>query len=68
MIRIVKPGGYILNCMREEFLESVPEYKDRLVPLFEDLERQRKLERIEWTIYPNHFVGVDGIRMIFKVL
>ncbi|GFO31254.1 Williams-Beuren syndrome chromosomal region 27 protein [Plakobranchus ocellatus] len=63
MIRIVKPGGYIFNCMRENFLESVPEYKDRLVPLFEDLEKQGRIQRLEWTRYPNHFAGMDGIRM-----
>ncbi|GFO30312.1 Williams-Beuren syndrome chromosomal region 27 protein [Plakobranchus ocellatus] len=63
IVRIVKPGGKFLICMRECFLESVSEYKDRLVPLFEDLEKQGRIQRLEWTRYPNHFAGKDGIRM-----
>ncbi|GFO40691.1 Williams-Beuren syndrome chromosomal region 27 protein [Plakobranchus ocellatus] len=67
-VRIVKPGGFFLNCMREEYLYDVPEYKDRLVPLLQDLEKQGRIQKLEWTVYPKHFHGKDGIRMIYKVL
>ncbi|GFO12657.1 Williams-Beuren syndrome chromosomal region 27 protein [Plakobranchus ocellatus] len=31
IIRIAKPGGYFINCMRQDFLTSVPEYANKYV-------------------------------------
>ncbi|GFO30311.1 Williams-Beuren syndrome chromosomal region 27 protein, partial [Plakobranchus ocellatus] len=68
IVRILKPGGCFLNCMRAEYLLDVPEYKDRLVPLLEELEGQGLIMKEEWTVYPNHFTGKDGIRMVYRKL
>ena len=61
-------GGYIVNCMREEFLWTVPQYKDILEPLLKDLQKQGLIEQIEWTVYPGHFNDKTGVRMIYRVL
>ncbi|KAK3708827.1 hypothetical protein RRG08_021981 [Elysia crispata] len=68
IVRLLKPGGYFVNCMREEFLYDVPEYKDRLIPLFNDLEKQGLIKNVEWTIYPNHYVDKNGVRMVYQKL
>ncbi|RUS88436.1 hypothetical protein EGW08_003773, partial [Elysia chlorotica] len=68
IFRLLKPGGYFLNCMREEYLYEVPEYKDRLVRMLNDLEKQGLIKSVEWTVYPNHYVGKPGVRMIYQKL
>lgn len=67
-IRVTKPGGYIINCMREEFLWTVPQYKDKLQPYLKDLEKQGLIQQLEWSTYPGHFGDTSGVRMLFKVL
>ncbi|GFO31252.1 Williams-Beuren syndrome chromosomal region 27 protein [Plakobranchus ocellatus] len=61
-------GGYILNCMREEYLRTVENFRDKLVPLLQDLEKQGRIQQLEWTIYPRHFNDKDGLRMLYRVL
>ncbi|RUS88437.1 hypothetical protein EGW08_003774 [Elysia chlorotica] len=68
IVRLLKPGGYFLNCMREEFIHDVPEYKDRLVPMFNDLEKQGLIKTVEWTVYPNHYIDKPGVRMVYQKL
>ncbi|GFO30310.1 Williams-Beuren syndrome chromosomal region 27 protein [Plakobranchus ocellatus] len=67
-VRIVKPGGYILNCMREEYLRTVDNFRDKLVPLLQEMEKEGRIQQLEWTIYPGHFNDKDGLRMLYRVL
>ncbi|XP_064108449.1 uncharacterized protein LOC135216866 [Macrobrachium nipponense] len=41
MIRITKPGGLVIISMRKSFLRC-EEYKDRLIPYMDEMERQGK--------------------------
>ncbi|KAK3794459.1 hypothetical protein RRG08_013894 [Elysia crispata] len=66
-IRVTQPGGYIINCMREEYLWTVPQYRDTLQPYLKDLEKQGLLKEIEWSVYPDHFNSRSGVRMLYRV-
>ncbi|GFO11190.1 Williams-Beuren syndrome chromosomal region 27 protein [Plakobranchus ocellatus] len=76
LFRILKPvtifseklGGYLLNCMREAFLETVPAYANRFVPLLETMEKEGKIHQVEWKIYPHHYMDREGVRMIYQKL
>lgn len=39
ILRVVKPGGYVINVMRREYLNYVNDYVDRLEPLMEHMEK-----------------------------
>lgn len=43
LIRVVKPGGFIINVMRKEYLNYVKDYAGRLEPLMDKLEREENL-------------------------
>lgn len=43
LIRLVKPGGYIINVMRKEYLDYVQDYVGRLEPLMERLEKEENV-------------------------
>ncbi|GFO11202.1 Williams-Beuren syndrome chromosomal region 27 protein [Plakobranchus ocellatus] len=68
IIRIIKPGGYFMNCMREEFFTSVPEYANKFLPLLESMVKDGKIRQVAWTIYPHHYLNNDGVRMIYQKL
>ncbi|ESO94300.1 hypothetical protein LOTGIDRAFT_161525 [Lottia gigantea] len=67
MIRVVKPGGVVCIVMREEYLFTVSEYKDRLEPLMKQLEDDEKWEISDRIIFPNHFAGKSGVLFVFRV-
>ncbi|XP_035824782.1 demethylmenaquinone methyltransferase [Aplysia californica] len=67
MIRVVKPGGYVVNLFREEILLSVEEYMDRLEPLMESLETQGKWKRLSRERYPEYQVDRVGIINVHQV-
>jgi len=67
MVRIVKPGGYIIISMRHEFCWTVPQYKDKLEPMWDKLVEEKKWKLIKRKIYPNHFVNRDGLVVVYQV-
>ncbi|KAK6183208.1 hypothetical protein SNE40_010733 [Patella caerulea] len=67
MIRIVKPGGVVAIAMREEYLNYVEEYQNKLEPLMEELEKAGIWEKIDRTVYENHFVGKTGVLFLYRV-
>ncbi|XP_067657671.1 methyltransferase-like protein 27 isoform X1 [Haliotis asinina] len=68
LIRIVKPGGIICIVMRETFLREVDEYKDRLEPLMDSLEKDRKWRQVSRVIVPNYFIDIAGIVFLYCVI
>lgn len=68
IFRLLKPGGYFLNCVREEFLYDVPDYKDKLIPMLNELEEKGQIKNIEWTIYPHHYIEKTGVRWVYQKL
>ncbi|XP_076468266.1 malonyl-[acyl-carrier protein] O-methyltransferase-like isoform X2 [Babylonia areolata] len=67
-IRIVKPGGYIVNCMRAEYLQTMAEYKDRWVMCLDQLVKEGKWTLVSEQKYPNHIFQLEGLRLIHKVV
>lgn len=54
--------------MRQEYLEYVKEYKDRLVPYMKELEDSGKWRCLEQTVVPNYSFGKDGVVFVCRVL
>lgn len=68
MMRLVRPGGYVINIFREEILTNVAEYKDRLEPLMAALEQQGAWRRVAREAWPGYHVGRVGIINVHQVL
>ncbi|XP_076461448.1 malonyl-[acyl-carrier protein] O-methyltransferase-like [Babylonia areolata] len=66
-IRIVKPGGYIVNCMRAEYLQTMAEYNGRWETHLKQLEKEGKWTLVSEHRYPNHFFHHEGLRLIHRV-
>ncbi|CAH1240917.1 WBSCR27 [Branchiostoma lanceolatum] len=68
LIRVVKPGGYIVITFREEWLHHYEDYKDKLEPAMARLQDQGLWERVSREIFPNYYPGKNGITIVHKVL
>ncbi|KAL3887887.1 hypothetical protein ACJMK2_000276 [Sinanodonta woodiana] len=68
MIRLVKTGGLVCIAMREEYLQYVEAYKDKLQPLMEHLEREGKWYLYKKESVPNYAFGKDGIICQYVIL
>lgn len=67
-VRIVKPGGYIVNCMRAEYIHTMAEYKGRWEEFMDSLTKAGKWTLVSEQRYPNHFFQHEGLRHIYQVL
>lgn len=67
MIRVVKPGGIIVIVTREQHLQTVEMYKDKLEPLMEELEAQGRWKRLERKIFSGFFLDKDGVMWKYQV-
>ena len=67
-VYVVLVGGFIVIVTRLEFLCTVSEYKDRLEPLMEKLEKEGKWKKIARIIEPDYFLEKNGISWIYQVL
>lgn len=68
MIRLVKPGGYIVNVTRLGLVEECSDYRGRLDPLMEQLENEGKWRQISRTTFPNMHSGKEGLLLVHQVL
>nr|XP_022344429.1 methyltransferase-like protein 27 isoform X1 [Crassostrea virginica] len=66
MIRIVKPGGYVVIVMREEYLEHVHDYKDKLEPLMKELEISGRWTRVSRRVVPKYSFENNGVIFIYQ--
>ncbi|CAG0924622.1 unnamed protein product [Notodromas monacha] len=67
MLRVTKKGGYVVICMREEFLQSVPDYR-RLEPHAESLEAEGRWKLISREQRSNHFFDQSGLVFTWQKL
>lgn len=67
-VRIVKPNGHIVNCLRAEYLETCPEYRGRWEPFVSRLTEEGKWRLVEQHRYANHYFHHDGLRLIHQIL
>ncbi|XP_067657961.1 methyltransferase-like protein 27 isoform X1 [Haliotis asinina] len=61
MARIVRPGGIISISMREEFLDSCTDYRGRLEPLMEKMEKDGEWKLVSREVRPNYYCGKSGL-------
>ena len=62
------PGGYIVNCMRAEYLDTMPEYRERWDPVVSELVKEGKWTLVSEHRYPNHYFHYDGLRLVYQAL
>ncbi|XP_064108428.1 uncharacterized methyltransferase Sca_1399-like isoform X2 [Macrobrachium nipponense] len=67
MIRITKPGGLVIIAMRKSFLRC-EEYKDRLIPYMDEMERQGKWIKEDVEFVHEYVVNENGILFTYKVV
>ncbi|KAI8514643.1 ubiE/COQ5 methyltransferase [Branchiostoma belcheri] len=67
LIRVVRPGGFVVICMREGNLRRVPEYQ-KLEPRMEALQREGCWELVSRHVFPNYVDADDGIIFAHRVL
>ncbi|XP_059151416.1 methyltransferase-like protein 27 isoform X2 [Physella acuta] len=67
LVRLVKPGGHVMIVMRESYLTTVEEYKDRLEPHMKELELDGKWEAVSRTVVPKYSFDNNGVIYIFKI-
>ncbi|XP_066302056.1 methyltransferase-like protein 27 [Branchiostoma lanceolatum] len=68
LIRVVKPGGYIVITFREEYLHTVENYRDKLEPLMARLQQEGLWERVTREVFPKFYEDKDGITFVYKVM
>ncbi|KAL8561853.1 hypothetical protein ACOMHN_046978 [Nucella lapillus] len=68
MIRLVKPGGFIVNVTRVEHLTNCSDYVGRLEQLMEQLEQGGKWRGVTRTTFPNFLQSKEGLLMVHQVL
>ncbi|XP_013091245.2 ubiquinone/menaquinone biosynthesis C-methyltransferase UbiE-like isoform X3 [Biomphalaria glabrata] len=67
IIRVVKPGGYIVNVFREEAL-YVPWYEDGLQPYMNKLEEEGLWIEFSRHKFPIFIANKEGLVLVHKVL
>ncbi|XP_064109295.1 methyltransferase-like protein 27 [Macrobrachium nipponense] len=68
MIRITKSGGFVIIVMRKEYLDYVEEYKDKLIPYMDEMEKQGKWTKVELKTVHNYSFNKDGLVFTYKVV
>jgi ubiquinone/menaquinone biosynthesis C-methylase UbiE len=67
IIRVVKPGGYLVNVFRAE-AANAPWYKEGLETFLSTLEKKGVLKQERREIFPDFVTGKDGMALVHKVL
>lgn len=67
MIRIVKPGGVIVIAMREEYLENVDSYKDKLEPLMKKMEENGLWKKVDRYVMEEYAFSKTGVIFVYMV-
>ncbi|XP_035688013.1 uncharacterized protein LOC118423840 [Branchiostoma floridae] len=68
LIRVVKPGGYIIITFREEYLYIVEDYNGKLEPAMARLQDDGLWERVSREVFPKFYEDKNGITFVYKVL
>ncbi|XP_035670394.1 uncharacterized protein LOC118411967 [Branchiostoma floridae] len=66
LIRVVKPGGFVVICMREVNLRKVPEYR-KLEPRMKTLQNEGCWEPVSRVVFSNYCEGEEGIIFVYRV-
>ncbi|CAH1251379.1 WBSCR27 [Branchiostoma lanceolatum] len=66
LIRVVKPGGFVVITMREVNLRKIPEYR-KLEPRMAALQNEGCWEQVSRDVFPNYCEGEEGIIFVYRV-
>lgn len=53
--------------MRADYLQDIPEYAERWETLMTRMIQENTWKVVKYEKYPNHFLGRDGLLMVFQV-
>ncbi|XP_050739141.1 methyltransferase-like protein 27 [Eriocheir sinensis] len=67
LVRVAKNGGFVVNVMRHEYLETVAAYKEKLEPYMDQLEEDGKWRKVERRVVPNYYFGKEGVVYVYRV-
>ena len=69
LARICKPGGHVILVIREEYLDYVAEYKDRLEPLMQKMADEEKTwKSVARMQVENYSFRKNGIVFVYQKL
>ena len=60
-------GGVVVIMMRQEYLQDVAEYRNKLEPLMREYVSSDRWECIERTVLPAYSFGKNGVIFIHRV-
>jgi len=60
-------GGHIVIVTRAAHVTNVEQYRDKLEPLMDKLEREGKWKKVERTIFKGFFLDKEGILWKYQV-
>lgn len=67
LVRVVKPGGLVCMVVSAEYLDEVPEYRNRLEPLMADMEQTGLWRLLSRTPTPNYYFNLPCVVFKFVV-
>ncbi|RUS84366.1 hypothetical protein EGW08_007898 [Elysia chlorotica] len=67
MHRLVKPGGIIVNVVRQETVNEIEGFKDRLEPMMEQMEKDGKWKLVSRVLFPDYLVDQGGVIFTHQV-
>ena len=65
---MVKPGGFIFITFRNEFLDIYKDFSRKLDKIIDDGEKDGRIKTIVRCVYPEFFIGKEGIMFVLKKL
>ncbi|GFO19646.1 ubiquinone/menaquinone biosynthesis c-methyltransferase ubie [Plakobranchus ocellatus] len=67
MQRLVKPGGYVINIVRQETVNDIEGFKDRLEPMMSEMEKAGKWKFVSRVLFPDYLVDQGGVIFTHQV-
>ncbi|GFS13099.1 Williams-Beuren syndrome chromosomal region 27 protein [Elysia marginata] len=67
MHRLVKPGGIIVNVVRQETVNEIEGFKDRLEPMMQQMEADGKWKLVSRVLFPDYLVDQGGVIFTHQV-
>lgn len=61
LVRIVKPGGFIIITTRHKYLDVVEDYRGKFQPFLDYLENAGKWKQLEKAVFQKYYNQDDGI-------
>ncbi|KAJ8311184.1 hypothetical protein KUTeg_011268 [Tegillarca granosa] len=67
LIRLVKPGGYVVMVTRHENLHLLEEYKERFIAKLDELEKDGKWKKVKIEQFDNYYMNLPGVVIVYQI-